>query len=320
MKLNEQGKNELRKEIEYQLKNVPEGQRVHLKKDLLEDLLFEKIIYEKETGKFFKLPIWSGDFLSKIDLSEVSFEDVAWNIRLPEKKIYHDNDIYKIMEFIYGEDIKIGDIEKEVYTKFKFHNMYALKDGEKINYSNTNANIDFKKSYKNKHNNFFEILYCNFSGTDLSNNILDKGEFSIFHADLSYTKLDVNYIVKDFINDKGACEIYYTNLCGLDLSNINITADLVMRMQCNVIGTGLKIKENYELIDKNIMLKESIKFFKMMNQGYFDGCYIDGKLISTGEQNKKIANEKLKEYQKFKQGIINSISDSIEEQVRNMKK
>lgn len=41
MKLNKQGKDELRKKIEEQLQSVPDGQRVHIDKELLEELIFE---------------------------------------------------------------------------------------------------------------------------------------------------------------------------------------------------------------------------------------------------------------------------------------
>ena len=98
MKLNKQGREELRKKIEEQLQNVPEGQRVHLDKELLEELLFETITYNKNTNEKLKLPVWSGDFLRKIDLSEVSFEDVAWTLVVEELWDYPEEEYYEFMD------------------------------------------------------------------------------------------------------------------------------------------------------------------------------------------------------------------------------
>jgi len=125
MKLNKQGKDELRAQIVEKLVNVPKGQRVHLDKELLEDLLFEEIVYNKETGGTVKLPIWSGDFLSKIDLSEISFENVAWDLVIDKM---HDT----------GYDKEFDD---ETWKKFNNDSIYSLPNGVKVNYSNTNAKI-----------------------------------------------------------------------------------------------------------------------------------------------------------------------------------
>lgn len=332
MILNEQGKNEIRKEIEHQLKNVPEGQRVHLDKDLLEDLLFEKIIYKKEAGKFFKLPIWYGDFLSKIDLSEVSFEDVSWNLRRTLNNFCeNENNVSKnvdeIMLEIYGINYE-SETEKDVYNKFIVHNAYVLDEDEKINYSNTNANIDFKKSWEFKTFKKFSIGFCNFSGTDLSNNDLDRNCSCIQFSDISNTKINVSNDVVELLESD---LIFFTNLTELDFSKITIGASYASSLDNNFNKTNLKIENDYpKLINDvkseqnihiiNILENEHKNFIKMINEGIFDGCYIDGKLISVGEQNKKIASEKLKEYEEFKKGIIDSISGSIKEQIGSVKK
>ena len=73
MQLNETAKNELRKLIEEKVAQIPDGERIHLDKDLLDSLLFYKL-YLQKSKETIKIPIWSGDFLSKIDLSEISFD------------------------------------------------------------------------------------------------------------------------------------------------------------------------------------------------------------------------------------------------------
>lgn len=77
MELNNEKKRELRSFISEELEKIPEGQRIHLDKDLLENLLFE---VKKGNWGTVKLPVWSGKFLSKMDLSEISFKDVCLNI------------------------------------------------------------------------------------------------------------------------------------------------------------------------------------------------------------------------------------------------
>ena len=69
MKLNTKSKNELRDFIEEKIIDFPEEQKLQLDKKILEDLLFETITIDKEKGIILKLPVWSGNFLKKIDLS-----------------------------------------------------------------------------------------------------------------------------------------------------------------------------------------------------------------------------------------------------------
>lgn len=80
MNLNKKAKDELRNLIEARLKEVPEGNRICIDKELLEDLLFDSTFYDNELKLQVKTPVWSGKFLQKIDLSMVSFENVSWCI------------------------------------------------------------------------------------------------------------------------------------------------------------------------------------------------------------------------------------------------
>ena len=80
MRLSEKDRYAFRERIEVMLRKVPEGQRIKLDKDLLEDLLFVKKTVNEEKDIMVKLPVWSGKFLRKIDLSEVSFDNVSWTM------------------------------------------------------------------------------------------------------------------------------------------------------------------------------------------------------------------------------------------------
>ena len=98
MKLNKKDKDEFRNKIIELLKEVPEGQLVQIDKDILEGLLFETITVSEENNIQAKLPIWSGEFLSKIDLSQVDFTNVSWS--LINFKLTDDD----ILGFKYGKD------------------------------------------------------------------------------------------------------------------------------------------------------------------------------------------------------------------------
>lgn len=63
--LNKEDKEKLRKNVAEQLMKVPEGRRIHLPKELVETLLFEKKI-EKKTKDIVKFVVWSGPFLRNL--------------------------------------------------------------------------------------------------------------------------------------------------------------------------------------------------------------------------------------------------------------
>ena len=121
MQLNKQSKNELRKRIVEQLKEVPKGQKIKLDKELLEYLLFEVITLDKTTDTKVKLPIWSGEFLKKIDLSQVDFTNVSWCILDYKESDYKidfdditisDKNIYDTIDIVRSE-------KKEEYEQMK---------------------------------------------------------------------------------------------------------------------------------------------------------------------------------------------------------
>ena len=150
MKLNEAGKNEVRKLIEDQVKNVPDGQRLKLKKEILEDLIFYTVHY-RERGKItdtIKYPVWTGPFLRKIDLSELSFDDVVWS--------------YDTFEgYLEDMDIKYDHVSLEK---------------KNIDFSSTNANINASINIRN--NSTLQCIdNCNFEGMDLSNIVLYLHDF-----------------------------------------------------------------------------------------------------------------------------------------------
>lgn len=79
MNLDNHLKKELRKIIECKVRRVPFGKRIKIDNELLEELIFEQ---DPCGAKGVRVPIWTGKFLSKIDLSELSFDNVNFNANL----------------------------------------------------------------------------------------------------------------------------------------------------------------------------------------------------------------------------------------------
>ena len=343
MKLNKQGKEEVRAKIVEQLQNVPVGQRVHLDKELLEELLFEEVtIYDSPNGYEHSSVIgkgrvisWSGDFLQKIDLSEVSFEDVIW----------------RNYNYITNPEAITQDL--------LFEN---------VNLSNTNVNIDFSKSFDAKHPTDYWanevpvgtkscvcISNVNFSGVDLSNSNFEYVGM-IDDTCLDYTKAPI--IIEEPSEEMYYLRIKNSSLKGIDLSKYTINAinlcpnlsetgllytdsDIkefkedeetyrdsiafyekgirpkrIEISNCNLQNTGINI--NFDETDKTIEQmcdrSPSVAISEDIKNGSLIGCYVNGKRILSLEERQAIAQEKLAEYEKMKEDLISATTSSIEQQ------
>lgn len=342
MKLNNEGKDELRAKIVEQLQEVPDGQRIHIDKDLLDDLIFFK--GKNKKGILIKVPIWTGEFLRKIDLSEISFENVLFQTGFDD---YGDS-IDDVMD---AENV--SRFVNDGNENFPQYHVPSLKTTDTIDFSYTNANIDFSKIYGTT------IVGCNFEGLDFSKS---NGECieEIYVSNFSNTNIRINFnheyltlMSSDFSNN--------------DFSDVTVDArwfnyeDDTFRLNgCNFSNTGLKInytspnippiyyeesnnrKKLYELFENgNISEKEYILqdgklrektspystdvFYKeaiseQIKAGNLTGCYINDKKISSLEEREAIAQEKREEYEKMKSGLIDSTVEDIGEQISSMKK
>ena len=186
MKLNNKAKDELRLEIEKRLEQVPEGTRIHLDKDLLEDLLFDVLYNEDEPeDHYIKLPVWSGEFLSKIDLSEVSFNHLlagfpGVDMLDCEMECMVDRNIYSAEIAKYYDYSLIGD-KKTLKPKYS----------KQVIYKNINAKFD-SETY---HTIFTNI---DFEGTDLSNYNATTSDFYSKNCNFKNTGLQINF---DYMNN-----------------------------------------------------------------------------------------------------------------------
>lgn len=308
MRLNKEGKTELRKVIEEKLAQVPYGQRVHLDKEVLEQLLFDEIVYNKNTGATVKLPIWSGDFLRKIDLSEISFENVSWSLLCDE---FYDA----------GYD---EELDEENWYKFNGdkENGYFLEEGEYVMYVDTNANIDFTKSWEYKITGKIILNSCDFSGTDLSKNDMSMVQH-IRRCMFMGTQLQMptqDKVIPGFYAED-------SSFGGIDLSSYTLDATKMaigngtshFEIDCYLGETGAKIINYTKEAMEEASAKEKNDLLSIFNEklkdNNFAGCYINGKLFRTSYERETEAHRKKEEYEKMKADLIAATTQSIEQQI-----
>lgn len=194
-----------------------------------------------------KFPIWTGEFLRKIDLSEVDFSNVVWNQETLSN--------YKVI-FICEEK----DCEE-----------YSLaRQNSKIDLSNTNANIDFSKSFDaHVFRDINCIGDCNLANVDLSNSNT-QDITALFNTNVNNT----SYI----------CNPYnflaiQSDLRNNDLSDVTISIAPQIQenhnsklLDCLVEETELSIE--VDTTNENIPKENFDKFFKDVEDGKYNGCRI----------------------------------------------
>jgi len=314
MKLSKQSKDELRSKIEEQLSHVPKGMRIHLDKNILEYLLFEVITIDKEKGIIVKLPVWSGEFLSRIDLSDVDFTDVSWGMLDPN---YNFNNMIATSEIAITNDVcnKIRNISKTLDKKSREDNREFI-----IVYVGTNANIDLTKSFEARYGKHINIRYCNFSGHDFSHlDLTSMDDLVLQCSSINRTKLRVPNKVSLYAIKSG--------FEGIDLSNRKIDFMRYLSSNgdnlsdCNLRNTGI----NIDIYDISMLKKHTYRsglyVLRDALKSKLVGCIFDGKItVHSSEEKAKIAQQKKEEYEKMKKDYFDSIQNPISEQISKMKR
>lgn len=268
--LSDKSKDEIRKLIEERCEEVPSGKRALIPVDILESLIFNTYYFEKSKITL-KIPVWTGLFLEKIDLSNVSFDDVFFG---------------SYQDYLTREELTIEE-------KGRFREIMSInKDNKPICLKNTNARIDFSKSFGasfiSTKGRCIQICNCDLSGVDLSDNTFE-GLYIIINSDLSMSNLDFGMYSRLNVTD--------SNLEGVNLSKLKIGVDSISLDSGDNFGKRFKnvnlrnTKINFISEDENAydILKPKIE------SGDIDGCYIDGVPVS------KIKDEE--------QSIINKINE-----------
>ncbi len=167
MRLTNDQKTDLRYKIKRLLESYEVKERIKIDKELLEQLIFDEGNYK---GAYCKVVAWSGSFLSKIDLSEIDFDNVLWR----------------------GE-----------YVVDKKDNYVVKSDVLPIILDNTNAKIDFSKSAKldKEEPDKNTISNCSFKNMDLYYSNIECFEF-YNNCDFSDSNLSIIHILKkNYKND-----------------------------------------------------------------------------------------------------------------------
>lgn len=312
MGLYEQAKAQARKVIEQKVQEVPYGERIHIDARALEELLFDTIEYNRKTGDTFKLPVWSGSFLQKIDLSEVDFDDVAWSILGPE-----------IYECGYEDDID-ADVYKLI-SGIHRGSKYFLREGQLIDYSGTNAKIDLAKSWEAKKRKEIALAYCAFKGVDLSESDTTNLS-SILECDISYTGIKIPVPTQEH-----PVTILESNLNGIDLSEHKLdivsyldgSEDCMFLGECSLKDTGLNIStDRVDMKSKpnNNSGVYTKQVYDELSKGLFDGCYINGVLIEHSMEPEFQTDKERKEYKEMLERLLSSALNNIEDHSKGKKK
>ena len=246
----------------------------------------------------------------------------------PDKRIILPKDVLEELLFDVEYDAegmkrkRIGyrfhGLDKLDLSKISFNDVTFNSQEYEIDLSNTNAKIDFFKSYEWKKAKFLCINNVNFCNVNLSNNEFVKTkDFENFGAvfvdcNLSNTKIHLYYFPITFKN----CDLSNNDFSGLFLDpkgveeqpdRILLTNGPLTIENCNLANTGIKIGYNYDKLDFNSLIEN----------GYLDGCTFNGVKIKSKEEQVNEAEVLFKKYNTFKSNRINKVLDLIDDQLNH---
>ena len=232
-KFSEESKNKLRGLIISELEQFEDGKRIFLPVDLIESLIFKK--------EPIKIPIWTGPFLRKIDLSKVDFTDTCYRGKA-------------------GSIIKVD------------------KDGNSsksmgIDLSYTNAIIDFSVHPFERNNVIIDS--CNFEGLDLTSASL-KDHTKIIDSNFNCTSIHIKNFYNLCIRNSSFknCDFSQASFPIENIRNDDINTAEGMINNCDLSGTGLKL-----IITKKLGPFIS-GFNEVLESGKLDGCDFEGIIIN----------------------------------------
>lgn len=306
MVLNEEGIVKVRKHVEEKLLKVPDGTRIHIDKNMLEKLLFEKVEAVSKEGEIviFKVPVWSGDFLSKIDLSEISFEDVSWAC-----------DCYVRNEFFTSNKAEFEKESSLLYVRSDLMNSYESKLHENkkqwysILYRNTNAVIDFEKSIEFKKGLGIIIVGADFSYTDLTNfKKQDKIHFEF--CNFEGTSLPLRTFIENKENRMTNC-----NFTDLDLNGCKLDLTDILRVHVHSsVFTRTKIDININISIIAFKNNDCFQFElrELLRKKRIEGCFLNGVKVKSDYEKEQTAKKMLENYNEYKLKIISDLDDGLD--------
>ncbi len=307
MVLNEKSKEEIRKVIERELEDYNGEERIHLDKDLLESLMFKDIttIVDNTERKMRRI-VWSGQFLRKIDLSEVSFDNVHWNYE------NHDANCKYIVD-LSGTNATI-DFSKS------FDNIYCPKSGVVINSCNLSETDLLNGEVITK------IYNSDLSNSSLNLGTGERGNLRIFNSNLNGVNLsNLTVPMETFLDYESWVYIragfQVRSVClkntGLNIRyDINIPSGILTEYK-KIINPKRKFVEASHDLEKYCKeCRQGYILGQLIKEGLLEGCYVNGILIKSKLQRFNIKNKALIEYEQMQQNII----DKVKSQIRQYRK
>lgn len=272
-KLDLEKRNELRKKILKELENVPEGTRIKLDKKILDQLIFFKF-KDTTTKEQRKIPVWTGEFLRKLDLSELSFENAYLYAYV--SNAYEDGkpqpipaEGYKKM-FFSDENITEEDSNAFIEEYTKCNDEKILKGLYAFDFSYTNIKLNFSNIVTEAYLGFY-ISGCNFEGVDLSKSNYENKNFRF--CNMKNTKINQIKVIDGYSNLILDCD-----LSDNDLSKLNIdlnklddwsTRQDFLRDTSKYTNTGLKIKYKFSTDEDEKLFYDIIKEHGLLQDDYF---------------------------------------------------
>lgn len=299
MKLNAKGLEELRKHILKLLENVPEGEMVKLDTKLLDDLIFFK--GKNQQGEFIKVPVWTGPFLRKLDLSKLSFKNVFFGI---------GDEIFNFT----GKNMKaMMDAESDKrFKKIKYFNVVDYVPPmpgnsvsehmeNMIDFSYTNIKIDFNEIYGNA------IEHTNFSGVDLSNSNATAIAWA-YKCDFSQTNIKFDFSINGIDLGLNCCDLSFNNFEGQTIEAF-LFANNPEIFYTNGFNNCVWWSTGINVI--NLEKGSSKALAPLIKNNSLNGCYVNGVYIKCIEERKAVAVQKYNEYIKYQAGILGKVESQI---------
>ena len=230
----------LLEEIGEKLKTLPAGERLHIEKERLEGLIFDEPYNEH------KVIVYSGSLLSRIDLSEVSFDRVVWNLH---------------------KDIDLSNTN----AKINFSKSKSPDGSFSINKSNL-ANVDLSSNILSGK---FKLFMCDLSNSGLKIDFSDRSEFNINHVNLSGNDFSGWTINGKVFEGEGNS---YIVDCNLRNTRLNIIADY--NLEGSLLENNIKLGYldgcylNGQLIGPTSE-KDRQSAYEEILQGYADKSFDD---------------------------------------------
>ena len=312
MRLNEQDKNKLRDYVQKEIYDkVPNDKKIKIEKSLLEELLFDDIVYDKEKNIIMRLPVWSGEFLSGIDLSEVDFTNVSW-ARLGGTE--HDYNYYAslVTKGCYKNISEADELIEKKRGKVVDHAREF--SSYMIDYSDTNAKIDLTKSFEALNYKTIMLVDCDFENVDLSNNDLTGIEnVSIFASDLSDTNL--------VVTKNNGFEAYDSYLDRILLTFMTIDAKKYFTedspthlSKCHMTNCGVNIElksDDFKGNKEDKQHSDLIYNFVHALDDRWAGCILNGKMVYSYDMRRAHSNGLKQQYKELVDNTYAAINDEI---------